>query len=248
MIVIWNSRSGVPVRTIFGAHPGGVLSLDMTHDAMFIATLGAGADQSLKIWEWTIKASKLPPWHNIALPCRKFYRDSNVARHLEQDDFCHAHQTSTKIRCGAVVQADVPVAESEITSRDVQHCVAFRRDDTSELVTNGSARTIFWTWYQSTCISFFVFVQQERGPGHRIANPPLAEPLARQDGKGAQILLASDFSEGVPDTHRKIYEVLRVVSSILYVRFSPAYAPSGRSLICRNTARKSASVEIQHEA
>jgi len=67
MIVIWNSRSGVPVRTIFGAHPGGVLSLDMTHDAMFIATLGAGAGQSLKIWEWTIKASKLPPWHNIAL-------------------------------------------------------------------------------------------------------------------------------------------------------------------------------------
>jgi WD40 repeat protein len=153
MIVIWNSRSGVPVRTIFGAHPGGVLSLDMTHDAMFIATLGAGADQSLKIWEWTIKA-------------------------------------------------DVPVAESEITSRDVQHCVAFRRDDTSELVTNGSARTIFWTWCQSTCISFPVLVQQEGGPGHRIVNPPLAKPLVRQDGTGAEILLASDFSEGVPDTHR----------------------------------------------
>ena len=35
----------------------------------------------------------------------------------------------------------------QITSKDVQHCVMFRRDDFSELITNGQARTIFWTWY-----------------------------------------------------------------------------------------------------
>eukprot|EP00961_Rhodomonas_salina_P123789 1668268-Rhodomonas_salina.1 len=100
MIVVWNARTGVPVRTIFDAHPGGIICLDMTPDAMYIAALGAGPVQNLSVWEWT-------------------------------------------------VQKDDPVASSEITTRDLQHCVRFRRDEKAELVTNGVNRTIFWNWEAS---------------------------------------------------------------------------------------------------
>jgi cilia- and flagella-associated protein 251 len=101
MIVVWNSRTAVPVRTIFDAHPGGVLCVDMTHDAVYIATVGAGPNQSLSIWEWT-------------------------------------------------VNNDAPLHTEPITSKDIQHCVRFSRDDPKELVTNGPSRTIFWSWSEET--------------------------------------------------------------------------------------------------
>jgi WD40 repeat protein len=97
MVVIWNSRTGVPVRTIFDAHPGGVLCVDMTHDAVYIATVGAGPNQALSIWEWT-------------------------------------------------VNSDTPLHTEPITSKDLQHCVRFSRDDPKELVTNSPRRPIFWDW------------------------------------------------------------------------------------------------------
>ena len=51
MVVIWNARTGVPVRTIFEAHPGGCIDLDMSPDAMYITTLGAGDAQQLAVWD-----------------------------------------------------------------------------------------------------------------------------------------------------------------------------------------------------
>lgn len=97
MVVIWNARTGVPVRTIFEAHPGGCIDLDISPDAMYVCTLGAGDVQGLSVWDWTV----------------------------ERDD---------------------PLATSEITSKDLQHCVRFRRDDVHEIVSNGTVRTIFWNW------------------------------------------------------------------------------------------------------
>ena len=97
MVIIWNSRTGVPVRTLFDAHPGGILCVDMTHDAVYIATVGAGPQQALSVWEWTL-------------------------------------------------DSDAPIHTEPITSRDIQHCVRFNPDNPKEIVTNGPARTIFWSW------------------------------------------------------------------------------------------------------
>ena len=97
MVVIWNARTGVPVRTIFEVHPGGCIDLDISPDAMYVCTLGSGDVQGLSVWDWTV----------------------------ERDD---------------------PLATSEIASKDLQHCVRFRRDDVHEIVSNGSVRTIFWNW------------------------------------------------------------------------------------------------------
>ena len=97
MLVIWNARTGVPVRTIFEPHPGGCIDLDISPDAMYVCTVGAGEVQSLAVWDWTV----------------------------ERED---------------------ALAISEITAKDTQHCVRFRRDDVHEIVSNGAVRTIFWNW------------------------------------------------------------------------------------------------------
>lgn len=40
IIVIWDSRSGLPIKTIMNAHPNGIDSLDISDDCLFIVTLG----------------------------------------------------------------------------------------------------------------------------------------------------------------------------------------------------------------
>ena len=41
VIVIWDSETGVPVKTIFNPHNLGVADLAMSSDGMFLASLGA---------------------------------------------------------------------------------------------------------------------------------------------------------------------------------------------------------------
>ena len=41
MIVVWDSLSGTPIKTMFQPHPHGVAAMDMSPDAMFLVTLGA---------------------------------------------------------------------------------------------------------------------------------------------------------------------------------------------------------------
>ncbi|XP_041456928.1 cilia- and flagella-associated protein 251-like isoform X2 [Lytechinus variegatus] len=54
MIIIWDTFSGTPVQTIFDPHPdGGVVGINMTHDAKYIVTLSAAKKQTLSIWDWT---------------------------------------------------------------------------------------------------------------------------------------------------------------------------------------------------
>ncbi len=40
ILVVWDSTSGIPVKTLFNPHPRGVAAVDISDDALFIATLG----------------------------------------------------------------------------------------------------------------------------------------------------------------------------------------------------------------
>ena len=40
ILVVWDSLTGTPVKTLFNPHPKGVIAVDISDDAMFIATLG----------------------------------------------------------------------------------------------------------------------------------------------------------------------------------------------------------------
>ena len=63
VIVVWDSTSGTPVKTLFAPHDGGVEAMAISEDAMFIATLGKceeggmSQEQEISLWEWTTEVS-----------------------------------------------------------------------------------------------------------------------------------------------------------------------------------------------
>ncbi|EKX39032.1 hypothetical protein GUITHDRAFT_114910 [Guillardia theta CCMP2712] len=79
MIIVWNARTGVPVRSIFDPHIGGVVDLDMTPDAKYIASIGAGPKQTIAVWRWTSPEETPAAQHDVISrdlqTCVKFRRD-----------------------------------------------------------------------------------------------------------------------------------------------------------------------------
>nr|XP_008119553.1 PREDICTED: WD repeat-containing protein 66 isoform X1 [Anolis carolinensis]XP_016853170.1 PREDICTED: WD repeat-containing protein 66 isoform X1 [Anolis carolinensis] len=54
LIIIWDGYSAVPVHTIFDSHPGGgVSAVAISHNSLFVATVGAEEVQKTRIWDWT---------------------------------------------------------------------------------------------------------------------------------------------------------------------------------------------------
>jgi len=59
IMVVWDAVSFVPVKTFTLPHEGGIESLDISDDSLYIATLGCptsgySSDQELAIWAWTL--------------------------------------------------------------------------------------------------------------------------------------------------------------------------------------------------
>jgi WD40 repeat protein len=66
ILVVWDSMSGAPVKTIFSPHKYGVQCIDISDDSLFITTLGSvepgtekNCEQDISIWAWT-KEDDLP--------------------------------------------------------------------------------------------------------------------------------------------------------------------------------------------
>lgn len=52
MLVLWNSYTGQPIRSITSPHPGGVRAMDLSDDARYVATLSDGpGPQVLSVWD-----------------------------------------------------------------------------------------------------------------------------------------------------------------------------------------------------
>ncbi|XP_066418202.1 cilia- and flagella-associated protein 251 isoform X1 [Molothrus aeneus] len=55
MIIVWDSYSGVPVRTIFQSHSeDGVCAIAISQDAKYLVTISAAAVQKVCVWRWTL--------------------------------------------------------------------------------------------------------------------------------------------------------------------------------------------------
>ncbi|XP_059569326.1 cilia- and flagella-associated protein 251 isoform X2 [Alligator mississippiensis] len=73
LVIVWDAFSGIPVHTIFG-HPGdGVSAVAISHDAKYLATIGAGKIQRVCIWKWTSPEEK--PQCSIELEPRFGYQN-----------------------------------------------------------------------------------------------------------------------------------------------------------------------------
>ncbi|NXA17425.1 CF251 protein, partial [Ibidorhyncha struthersii] len=59
LIIVWDSFSGIPVRTVFGSHPAdGVSAIAISQDAKYLATISAGTVQRVCVWKWTLPTEK----------------------------------------------------------------------------------------------------------------------------------------------------------------------------------------------
>ncbi|XP_074966158.1 cilia- and flagella-associated protein 251 isoform X4 [Phalacrocorax aristotelis] len=59
LIIVWDSFSGIPVRTIFESHPdNGVSAIAISQDAKYLATISAGTVQRVCVWNWTSPTEK----------------------------------------------------------------------------------------------------------------------------------------------------------------------------------------------
>eukprot|EP01135_Chromosphaera_perkinsii_P011905 Nk52_evm22s2531 gene=Nk52_evmTU22s2531 len=61
-LIVWDGRKGNPIRTYFSPHENGVVSMDMSSDAMLLLTMGndSAGRQVVSLWDWTNEAFDIP--------------------------------------------------------------------------------------------------------------------------------------------------------------------------------------------
>lgn len=60
-LVVWDSKAKLAVRTYFDTNKrGGICSVDMSHDAMYVITLSDSTPQQICLWDWTSDETSEP--------------------------------------------------------------------------------------------------------------------------------------------------------------------------------------------
>jgi len=82
MLVVWESYSGTPFKTIFNPHQEGVCAVDISPDSSFIVTLSSKIPQSIILWDWSKEESdreslilaryEIPPGSQDLQTCVRF--------------------------------------------------------------------------------------------------------------------------------------------------------------------------------
>eukprot|EP01064_Diplonema_japonicum_P027919 TRINITY_DN4168_c1_g1_i1.p1 TRINITY_DN4168_c1_g1~~TRINITY_DN4168_c1_g1_i1.p1 ORF type:complete len:927 (+),score=186.83 TRINITY_DN4168_c1_g1_i1:24-2783(+) len=82
LMIIWDTFKFLPIKHIPLREDEGVLAMDMTPDAMYVATLSKDEPQTLSIWEWTSETGDRPKLscgvaaHDLQT-CVRFSTDDN---------------------------------------------------------------------------------------------------------------------------------------------------------------------------
>ncbi len=63
ILVVWDSTTGAPVKTIFNPHKNGICSVDISDDSLYLVTIGTTEEgsndpQEICVWTWTTESEK----------------------------------------------------------------------------------------------------------------------------------------------------------------------------------------------
>ncbi|KAF8282413.1 hypothetical protein TcBrA4_0082760 [Trypanosoma cruzi] len=118
LMIIWETQTGTPVRTIPTGLYGGVVACAMSLDGMYIATLNRRIPQEIMLWGWTAE-NEVDDEHSV---------------------------TDTLIEDLALASNIIPEYRQLIPAQDEQTSIRFSEDDPHLIVTNGLRRVLFWSW------------------------------------------------------------------------------------------------------
>ncbi|KAG5477566.1 hypothetical protein CUR178_05271 [Leishmania enriettii] len=121
-MIVWDAVTALPLKVIATGKYGGVLSVAMSPDGQYLATLNRRDPQEIMIWAWT---QTTPASAGGALGCMDAPKDP----------------------ASALADVDMaPVFVRRIAARDEQTFISFSEDCPELLCTNGLRRVIFWSW------------------------------------------------------------------------------------------------------
>jgi len=124
MIVVWDTLSGAPIKTIFNPHLDGAVSIDMSPDAMFLVTLSSpdrDGLQEVALWEWTVDHEG--PLYSSTCP------------QLQPPE--------------ALNGPEAKFQETEAEPQPLEF-VKFNQHNVVEFVTTGPDQITFWSWETRT--------------------------------------------------------------------------------------------------
>ena len=81
LMIIWDTHTFLPIKHINLSESEGVLAMDMTSDAMYIATLSKDEPQTISLWEWTSDEGNTPK-----LTCQVTAKDLQTCIRFSPDD------------------------------------------------------------------------------------------------------------------------------------------------------------------
>lgn len=127
-MIVWDAVTALPLKVIATGKYGGVLSVAMSPDGQYLATLNRRDPQEIMIWSWTQQTT-----------------DAASATMLTSDNTAGNGAESGAADPFTTVEM-APVFVRRIAARDEQTSVAFSQDQSDLLCTNGLRRVTFWSW------------------------------------------------------------------------------------------------------
>ncbi|KFZ62428.1 WD repeat-containing protein 66, partial [Antrostomus carolinensis] len=147
LIIVWDSFSGVPVRTIFESHPeDGVSAIALSKDAKYLATVGAGTVQRVCVWKWTLPTEK--PTCSTELRPEFGYQDYVIFNPQNPSEFVSNSKTQVifYLWSDAGLQYEVPLLSSQTFNSVVGHFSqsVFHFNNSQALTGTSAGNLVVW--------------------------------------------------------------------------------------------------------
>ncbi|KPA79647.1 hypothetical protein ABB37_05437 [Leptomonas pyrrhocoris] len=136
-MIVWDAVTALPLKVIATGKYGGVLSVAMSPEGQYLATLNRRDPQEIMIWSWTQQPQQ------------------------QQQGVGATDGSDTPVDPFAVVDM-APVFVRRIAARDEQTSIAFSRDHPELLCTNGLRRVTFWSWSEGILKYYSAPILQRR--------------------------------------------------------------------------------------